>query len=91
MLLKNFLIKELRTTIVDPMKLDQAIEGLHSKYSKRMVSVNLFLISFCYDIFFCIKCDFVKGICIFKKNNTFNSDPGNSTTASVASVHLSAN
>ena len=54
MLLKNFLIKELRTTIVDPMKLDQAIEGLHSKYSKRMVSVNLFLISFFYDIFFCI-------------------------------------
>ncbi|RMX55135.1 hypothetical protein pdam_00007427 [Pocillopora damicornis] len=33
--------QELRTTIVDPMKLDQAIEGLHSKYSKRMTTERM--------------------------------------------------
>lgn len=33
--------QELRITIVDPMKLDQAIEGLHSKYSKRMAAERM--------------------------------------------------
>lgn len=33
--------QELRTTIVDPMELDQAIEGLHAKYSKRMATERM--------------------------------------------------
>jgi len=37
-------LKELRNTIVDPVELDQAIESLHSKYSKKMVSLILHFI-----------------------------------------------
>lgn len=33
--------QELRTTITDPMELDQATESLHSKYSKKMTSERL--------------------------------------------------
>jgi len=35
--------KELRNTIVDPVELDQAIESLHSKYSKKMVNITCIL------------------------------------------------
>ena len=33
-----FHLQELRSTITDPLEVDQAIESLHSKYSKKMVS-----------------------------------------------------
>lgn len=35
--------KELRNTIVDPVELDQAIESLHSKYSKKTVNITCIL------------------------------------------------